>query len=52
MQYEQLNEVTTKSIKFDNDLLDKIATMAKENERDFSQQVRYMIRKYLQIVEK
>ena len=31
---------TTKTIRFENDLLEKIGQMAKDSERDFSSQVR------------
>lgn len=40
-----------KSIRFDNELIEKIEKMAKEAERDFSSQVRYMCKEYIRLKE-
>ena len=38
-----------KTIIFDMDLIEKIEKMAKETERDFSGQVRWMLKEYIRI---
>lgn len=43
---------TVKSIRFDKELIEKIEKLAKESERDFSAQVRYICKKYLEMIEK
>lgn len=40
-----------KSIRFDDELIKKIENMAKEAERDFSSQVRFMCREYIKMKE-
>lgn len=47
MDYDQ----TIKTIRFEKDLINIIDKLAKENERDFSSQVRFMIKEYLKIKE-
>jgi len=42
-------KVITKSIKFDLDLHETIIKLAIQNERDFSKQVKFMLKKYLDI---
>ena len=42
-------ELTTKTIRFPKDLQATIEQLAKEAERDFSSQVRYMLKEYLKI---
>lgn len=42
---------TTKTIRFENDLLEKIGQMAKDSERDFSSQVRFMLKEYIKLKE-
>lgn len=49
MNYEQKNN-TIKTIRFDDDLVEIIQKLANENERTFSKQVIYMIRKYLEVI--
>lgn len=49
MNYEQKNN-TIKTIRFDDDLIEIIQKLANENERTFSKQVIYMIRKYLEVI--
>ena len=40
-----------KTIIFENELHDKIVKMAEENERDFSKQVKFMLREYIKLKE-
>ena len=40
-----------KSIRFTEELIEKIEKMAKEAERDFSSQVRFMCREYIRMKE-
>lgn len=42
---------TTKTIKMEDELIEKITTMGKKAERDFSSQVRYMLKEYIKIKE-
>lgn len=44
-------ETTKKTIIFENDLIEKIEKMAKESERDFSGQVRFIIKEYIRMRE-
>ena len=44
-------ETTKKTIIFENDLIEKIERMAKESERDFSGQVRFIIKEYIRMRE-
>ena len=44
-------ELTTKTIRFPKDLQATIEQLAKEAERDFSSQVRYMLKEYLKTKE-
>ena len=44
-------EKTQKTIRFENDLRDKIQALADNNRRDFAKQVKYMCEKYLEITE-
>ena len=52
MEKYLLKDVKTKTIKFDKELLDKIQELADESERVFSEQVRFMLKKYIQMIEK
>ena len=47
----QLVEKETKSIRFERDLVQKIDDLRKGTERNFSQQVKFMLRMYLQLKE-
>lgn len=49
MQYKESQQ---KTIRMEKDLIDKIEEMRKGTERDFSKQVKYMLRKYIEITEK
>lgn len=40
-----------KTIRFEPDLVEKINQMAKEGERDFTKQVKFMLREYIKIKE-
>lgn len=44
-------DTTVKTIRLDNESIDKIQKLANENERDFSSQVRYMLKEYIRIRE-
>lgn len=43
-------EKITKTIRLEKSLVEKIEKLAKENERDFSKQMKYMLKKYLEII--
>lgn len=45
-------EMIKKTINFDTELVKKIEEMAKEAERDFSGQVRFIIKEYIRIIER
>lgn len=36
----------------EKDLIEKIEELAKENQRDFTKQVKFMLRKYIELIEK
>ena len=44
-------ETVVKTIRFDKKLVETIEAIAQTSERDFSSQVRYMLREYLKIKE-
>ena len=46
-----LPETTSKSIRFENELIEKIEEMGREAERDFSSQVRFMLKEYIRMKE-
>lgn len=49
---ELYNEETmTKAIRFPVELIEKIETLAKENQKDFSKQVRFMCEQYIKLRE-
>lgn len=50
MEYEKTQSIT-KTIRFEKDLHDKIEQIANQAERDFSAQVRFMLKEYLKIKE-
>ena len=52
MENYQLKDTTPKTIRFENELLIKIQELADESERVFSEQIRFMLKKYLQMIEK
>ena len=45
-------ETITKTIRFDTNLHEKIQKMADENDRDFTKQVKFMLKEYIKITEK
>lgn len=51
MQYNELQGMTTKSIRMDNDLINKIQNLADKSERNFSQQVIFILKKYLEMTQ-
>lgn len=50
MEYKQ--EESVKSIRMEKGLVEKIEKMAKESERNFSSQVKYMLKKYIELTDK
>ena len=52
MQNATLEEKVTKGIRFEKELVEKIEEMGKESERDFSSQVRFMLKEYIKLKEK
>lgn len=46
-----LKDTVVKSIRFDKELADKIQCLAEANQRDFTKQVRFMLIKYLDILD-
>ena len=51
MPNNTLQETIVKSIRFDNELANKIIEFADRAERDFSQQVRFMLKQYIELME-
>ena len=47
-----MEENVKKSIIFDKQLHDKVTKLAAENDRDFTKQVKFMLREYIKIIEK
>lgn len=47
----QYRETQSKSIRIEKELVEKIEELAKKNERDFTKQVIYMIKKYIEIID-
>jgi len=45
-------ETITKTIRFETNLHEKIQKMADENDRDFTKQVKFMLKEYIKITEK
>lgn len=52
MQVENTQDTTQKTIRFENDLIKTIEELGQESERDFSSQVRFMLKEYLRIKER
>lgn len=48
---DYLQETTLKGIRFENELIEKIKEMGREAERDFSAQVRFMVKEYIRMRE-
>ncbi len=51
MQDSVIQNTTQKTIRIDDSLIDSIEKLATESERDFSSQVRFMLKEYLRIKE-
>jgi hypothetical protein len=51
MQDNVTQNTTQKTIRIDDSLIDSIEKLAAESERDFSSQVRFMLKEYLRIKE-
>ena len=51
MEKMQDKETQQKTIRMEKELIEKIEKMAEGTERDFTIQVKYMLRKYIEIVE-
>lgn len=47
----QYRETQSKSLRIETELVKKIEEMAKKNERDFTKQVIFMLKKYIEIME-
>lgn len=52
MDNMQYIESQQKTIRMEKDLIDKIDELRKGTERDFSKQVKFMLRKYIEFTEK
>lgn len=52
MKDYELPEKVSKTIRIEKNLVEKIEKMGAETERDFSSQVRFMLKEYLRIREK
>ena len=48
----QNTETQSKTIRMELDLIEKIEELRKGTERDFSKQVKFMLRKYIEFTEK
>lgn len=42
-------DLQIKTVRMDNSLIEQIQQLADENERDFSSQVRFMLKKYIEL---
>lgn len=49
MKNNIIEDSTAKTIRFTKELLEQIEKMANETERDFSSQVRFMLKEYIKI---
>lgn len=45
------NETQQKTIRMEKELIEKIEEMRKGTERDFSKQVKFMLKNYIEIIE-
>jgi len=52
MQDFELQETQSKTIRIETELIKKIDEMRQGTERNFSQQVKFMLKKYIEISEK
>lgn len=51
MDNMQYKETQSKSMRLEKELIDKIEELARKNERDFTKQVVFMLKKYIEITE-
>ena len=49
---KELEILEKKTINLDSETIKKVEELARENQRDFSKQVRFIINEYLKIIEK
>lgn len=47
MKFNETEDSKIKTIRIDNKTIEKIEKYAKENERDFSSQVRFILKEYI-----
>ena len=47
-----MEDKVKKTMLFENELHDKIMKLAEQNDRDFTKQVKYMLKEYMRIKEK
>lgn len=52
VQDNESQETVSKTIRFEKDLVNKIDSLRKDTERNFSQQVKFMIKRYIEIIER
>ncbi len=52
MQNNERQETESKTIRFEKSLIEKIDILRNGTERNFSQQVKFMLKRYLEIIEK
>jgi len=52
MQDDEFQDTKQKTIRMENELIEKIEKLAKENERDFSKQLKFMLKEYIRITER
>ena len=52
VQDNEVQETISKTIRFEKDLVNKIDELRKDTERNFSQQVKFMIKRYIEIIER
>lgn len=48
MQNEQKQKTVIKTLRLEESLVEEIEKLAKENERDFTKQIKFMLKKYLE----
>lgn len=51
MNNNELQETTLKSIRLENSLIEQIEKMAEKYERDFTKQIKFMLKQYIEILE-
>ena len=51
MQDNEIQPTVLKTIRMDAELIEKINELKKGTERNFSQQIKFMLKKYIEIIE-